>query len=109
MSAPAAGGLEARSPSCGGASDAGVRGVVDSVEGAGASSVAFRRRRPDWRALLSIVLSCLPAAAVIGYDYYYFVFDPVYRVWSAQNLVPSLHLLHYVAGYLLVGALAVLG
>ena len=51
----------------------------------------LRHRRPDWRALLSIVLSCLPAGAVIGYDYTYFVFDPVYRVWAAQNLVPSLH------------------
>jgi hypothetical protein len=70
---------------------------------------AFRHRQPDWRALRSIVLSCLPAAAVIGYDYAYFVFDPVYRVWAAQNLVPSLHLLHYLAGYLLVGALCILG
>jgi hypothetical protein len=70
---------------------------------------AVRRRRPDWRALGLIVLSGVPTALVVGYDYYYFVFDPVYKVWAAQNLVPSLHPLHYLAGYLLVGALALLG
>jgi hypothetical protein len=70
---------------------------------------AIRRRRLDWRALLWIALACCPAAAVIGYEYYYFVFDPVYRVWAAQNLVLSLHPLHYVAGYLLVGITALLG
>jgi hypothetical protein len=70
---------------------------------------ALRQRRPDGRALLLIALSGLPTAAVIGYDYYYFAFDPVYRIWAQQNLVPSLHPLHYVAGYLVVGALAVLG
>jgi hypothetical protein len=70
---------------------------------------AVRRRRPDWHALAWIVLSGIPTALVIGYDYLYFVFDPVYRVWAAQNLVPSLHPLHYVAGYVLVGAFALLG
>ena len=67
------------------------------------------RRHPDWRALWLTVLSGIPTALVLGYDAYYFGFDPVYSVWAAQNLVPSLHPLHYVAGYLLLGTLAILG
>lgn len=70
---------------------------------------ALRRRWVDWGGLGSIALASLPAALVLGYDYTYLTYDPVYSVWAAQNLVPSLHPLHYVAGYLFVGALAGLG
>ena len=71
--------------------------------------VSVRQRRPDWKAAWLIVLSALPSGAVVGYDYYYFTFDPVYRAWAAQNLVRSPHPLHYLAGYLVVGALALVG
>lgn len=70
---------------------------------------AVRNRRVDWRALGWLVVSGLPTALVLGYDLAYFTFDPVYSVWSSQNLVPSLHPLHYLAGYLILGSLAVLG
>ena len=70
---------------------------------------AVRRRQADWQALGWLVLSGLPTALVLGYDLAYFTLDPVYSVWSSQNLVPSLHPLHYLAGYLIVGALAALG
>jgi hypothetical protein len=70
---------------------------------------ALRRRRPDWRALWLIFVSGLPSAMVIGYDYAYFAFEPTYRSWAAQNLIRSPHPLHYVAGYLIVGTLALLG
>lgn len=70
---------------------------------------SLRRRHPDWRALWLLALSGIPAALIVGYELYYFIFDPVYSVWAKQNLVPSLHPAHYVAGYLIVGALAVLG
>jgi asparagine N-glycosylation enzyme membrane subunit Stt3 len=35
--------------------------------------------------------------------------DPVYRAWSAQNQIRSPHPLHYLAGYAIVGLLAILG
>ena len=70
---------------------------------------AIGRRKPDWRALHWIGLSGLPAAAVLLYDAYYFVSDPVYSAWAAQNVIRSLHPLHYLAGYLLPGTLATLG
>ncbi|MBN1639591.1 MAG: hypothetical protein JXA09_00055 [Anaerolineae bacterium] len=70
---------------------------------------ALRQRRPDWRHLGLLVLSALPAAAVLLYDLAYFTFDPVYSIWAAQNLLPSLPAPHYVAGYLVQGTLALLG
>jgi hypothetical protein len=73
-------------------------------------TISFLRRRcPDWRALGWIALSGFLPALVIGYDYYYFVHDPVYGAWATQNQVRSPHPLHYVAGYLIVGILALLG
>jgi hypothetical protein len=70
---------------------------------------AVRQHRPDWRALGWIALSAIPAVGVLLYNLYYFVFDPVYSVWAAQNLVPALHPLHYMAGYHIVALLAVVG
>jgi hypothetical protein len=70
---------------------------------------AVRNRRPDWRALGWIALSGLPSAGVLLYDAYYFIFDPVYGAWARQNVIRSLHPLHYLAGYLFPGALALLG
>jgi hypothetical protein len=70
---------------------------------------ALRRRRPGWRVLGWIVLSGLPAAAVLLYDAYYITYDPVYHAWAAQIVARSLPPLHYLAGYLLPGTLAALG
>jgi hypothetical protein len=83
--------------------------VPYAVLGADWLLTALRRRKPGWRALGWIVLSGLPAAAVLLYDAYYFTVDPVYRAWAAQNVIQSLPPLHYVAGYLLSGTLAALG
>jgi hypothetical protein len=70
---------------------------------------AIRRRRPNWRALALIALSgALPAPQVL-YICWLFAREPIYRAWSAQNQVRSLHPLHYLAGYALPGVLAVLG
>jgi len=71
--------------------------------------IALRRRQPDWKTAGWIVLSGMLPALVIGYTYYFFASDPVYRTWAAQNLVRSPHPLHYLAGYAIVGALALLG
>ena len=70
---------------------------------------AIRCRTCAWRAICWMGLSALPAAAVLVYDAYYFASDPVYGAWAAQNVVRSLHPLHYLAGYLVPGILALLG
>jgi len=70
---------------------------------------AIRRRRPNWRALaLTILAGALPAPLVF-YTYWLFTREPIYRAWSAQNQVRSLHPLHYLAGYAFLGGLALLG
>jgi hypothetical protein len=83
--------------------------VPYGVLGASWLLTAVRRRQPDWRALGLLALSGVLPGAVVVYDYAYFAFDPVYRAWAAQNLVRSPHVAQYVAGYLIVGALALLG
>jgi hypothetical protein len=70
---------------------------------------AIRQKRPQWSALGLLILSGLPSALLVGYSYYYFTYEPIYRAWAAQNLVRSPHPLHYLAGYALVGGLALLG
>jgi hypothetical protein len=69
----------------------------------------LHQRRANWKALGCIALAGLAPALVIGYTYYVFTVDPVYRVWADQNLVLSPHPLHYLAGYAITGSLAVLG
>ncbi len=70
---------------------------------------AARRRRPDWPAFWLIAFSALLPALVIGYNFYYFTFDPFYRVWATQNLALSPHPAHYLMGYLVIGGLALWG
>ena len=72
-------------------------------------ATALRRRKPDWRAAGLFCLSGVLPALVLGYNLYYFTFDPVYSAWAAQNIATSPHPLHYIAGYLIVGALALRG
>jgi hypothetical protein len=83
--------------------------VPYAVLGADWLVTALRRRRPDWRALGLIAASALLPAVVVGYTYYVFTFEPVYRTWAAQNLVRSPHPLQYLAGYAILLPLAVLG
>jgi hypothetical protein len=70
---------------------------------------AIHRRRPNWRALALTALSGVLPAPLVFYTYWLFTREPVYRAWSAQNLIRSLHPLHYVAGYAVPGGLALLG
>jgi hypothetical protein len=46
---------------------------------------------------------------MVIYSLVVFSVNPVMRQWSAQNLILSPHPLHYVAGYALIGLLAMLG
>lgn len=67
---------------------------------------ASRRRRLNGRALALIALSGILPAPLVAYNVWLFTQEPVYRAWSAQNQVRSLHPLHYLAGYAVLGALA---
>jgi hypothetical protein len=70
---------------------------------------AIRQRRPNWRALALIAVSGIAPSPLAAYTWWLFIRQPVYRTWSAQNQIPSLHPLHYLVGYAVLGALALLG
>jgi hypothetical protein len=68
-----------------------------------------RSERDRWRLWAAIGLALLAPALPAAYTVVTFVLHPVYRAWAAQNQVRSPHPLHYLAGYALPGALALLG
>jgi hypothetical protein len=72
--------------------------------------LGVRQRRIAWREALLAAVPVLVSAPVVGYSLWVFNSDPVYEVWSAQNLILSPHPLHYLAAYgmlLLLAAFAV--
>jgi hypothetical protein len=83
--------------------------VAWAVAGAAWIAATLRRRAIAWDETLWTALACLIASPVVIYSLIIFTVNPVMRVWSAQNLILSPHPLHYVAGYALVGLLAVFG
>lgn len=70
---------------------------------------AIRQRRFNGRALALIALSGIVPAPLVAYNVWLWIQEPVYRAWNAQNQVRSLHPLHYLAGYAVLGGLALLG
>jgi hypothetical protein len=83
--------------------------VAWAIAGAAWLAVTLRRRAIAWDETLRMALACLIASPVVIYSLIIFTVNPVMRVWSEQNLIPSPHPLHYVVGYALVGLLAVFG
>jgi hypothetical protein len=79
------------------------------VAGVAWLAVTLRRRAIAWDETVWTALACLVAAPVVIYSLVVFSVNPVMRMWSAQNLVLSPHPLHYVAGYALIGLLAIWG
>jgi hypothetical protein len=79
------------------------------VAGAAWLAVTLRRRAVAWNETVRTALACLVAAPVVVYSLVVFGVNPVMRTWSAQNLVLSPHPLQYVAGYALIGLLAIWG
>jgi hypothetical protein len=69
----------------------------------------IRRRRPNWRALALIAIASAIPAPLVLYTFCLFTKEPIYRAWSTQNQVRSLHPLHYLVGYAILGGLALLG
>ncbi|MBN1811581.1 MAG: hypothetical protein JXA14_07080 [Anaerolineae bacterium] len=85
--------------------------VAWAVMGATWLVLCVRHRRVMWREGWLAAIPALISAPVVAYSLWVFSSDPVYAVWSAQNLILSPHPLHYLAAYgvsLLLAAFAVL-
>lgn len=54
-------------------------------------------------------IAALIAAPALVYNAVVFASNPAFGVWSAQNILPSPHPLHYLFAYGLIGALALIG
>jgi hypothetical protein len=83
--------------------------VAWAVMGAAWLVLCIRRRRVLWRQALTAGVSVLISAPVVGYSLWVFTSDPVYAIWSSQNLIVSPHPLHYLAAYGVLLMLAAFG
>jgi hypothetical protein len=84
--------------------------VAWAVMGAAWLVLCVRRRRVMWQEAWLAAIPAFVSAPVVGYSLWVFNSDPVYEVWSSQNLILSPHPLHYLAAYgvpLLLAAFAV--
>jgi hypothetical protein len=73
--------------------------VAWAVMGAAWVVLSARRRQVMWREAWASGLAALISAPVVVYSACVFTTDPVYEVWSSQNLILSPHPLHYLAAY----------
>jgi hypothetical protein len=83
--------------------------VVGAIVSAGLIADAIAHRRINWRAVRRALLAGLIAAPILIYTFVLVGTDPIWQVWAAQLIILSPHPLHYVAGYLLMGILALFG
>ncbi|MFN2270602.1 MAG: hypothetical protein ACK2US_07195 [Anaerolineae bacterium] len=84
--------------------------VAWAVMGAAWLVLCVRQRCVMWREVWLAAIPALISAPVVAYSLWVFSSDPVYKVWSAQNQIPSPPPLHYLAAYgvlLLLAAFAV--
>jgi hypothetical protein len=84
--------------------------VAWAVMGAAWLVLCVRRRRVMWREGWLAAVPVIISVPVVAYSLWVFGSDPVYAVWSAQNLILSPPPLHYLAAYglpLLLAAFAV--
>ena len=80
--------------------------VAWAVMGAAWLMLCVRRRRVMWREAWAAGLAALISSPVVAYSAWVFTSDPVYKVWSSQNLILSPHPLHYLVAYGVLLALA---
>lgn len=83
--------------------------VVGAIVMVGLITDALTRRRIVWGEIGRAALAGLIASPMLIYTFVIVAADPIWRVWSDQLVILSPHPLHYVAGYAVVGALAVVG
>ena len=84
-------------------------GVADAVLGASLVADALMRRQIDWPQVRRAIAVMLITAPIPLYSFLVFKMDPILAVWLNQSILPSPSPLHYVAAYLLVGILAIIG
>jgi hypothetical protein len=83
--------------------------VVDATLAVYWILLLFTRHRTPRREFLAILTWGLTPLPLIAYYLWAFATDPVFRYWSAQNILPSPPLIHLLLGYGLVLLLAMLG
>jgi hypothetical protein len=84
--------------------------VAWAVMGAAWLVLCVRQRRLMWREAWLAAIPAFTSAPVVAYSLWVFGSEPVYAVWSSQNLILSPYPLHYLAAYglpLLLAAFAV--
>jgi len=84
-------------------------GVADAVLAAGLVADALMRRRIDWPQVRRTIIVILITAPIPLYSYLVFQMDPILAVWLNQSILSSPPPPHYVAAYLLMGILAIIG
>jgi hypothetical protein len=82
---------------------------VDGALGVYAMLLLVVRRRLPRREFPAILIWALTPIPLIAYYLSAFASDPVFRSWSAQNILPTPPLIHVVLGYGLVLMLAMVG
>lgn len=84
-------------------------GVVYAILAASVLAVSIDRRRLAGDLLRRSIIAGIMIAPIVGYSFLLFTFDPILAEWYAQGIMLSPSPLHYVAGYLLLGVLAIIG
>ncbi len=84
-------------------------GVADAVLGAGLVAGALLHRRIDWPQVRRAISVILITAPVPIYSFLVFKLDPILAVWLEQSVLLSPPPPHYVAAFLLMGILAIIG
>ena len=83
--------------------------VVGAIVIVGLIVDSIARRRIDWRDVGRAVVAGAIASPMLIYTFVIVASDPIWNVWQAQLIILSPNPLHYVAGYAVIGALAVVG
>ena len=83
--------------------------VIGAVVLAGLVAESSVARRIEWRTVGRAVLAGIIAAPPLIYTFIIVGTDPIWNVWANQLTILSPHPLHYVLGYALIGALAIVG
>jgi hypothetical protein len=84
-------------------------GAVYALLAASLIADSIAQRRVAWRLVRRAIVAGLIAAPVLIYSFLMFTLDPILAIWSAQNVLLSPSPLHYLAAYLFVGILAIIG
>jgi hypothetical protein len=83
--------------------------LVDGVLAVYWALLFVNRKRMPRREGLALMIWALTPIPLVGYYYQAFASDPVFRNWSAQNILPSPPVPHLLLGYGIVFLLAVGG